>query len=50
VNNEIKRPETKKLIRQLLRLFGWCRDYIPRYSDIVFSFTNLTAEGKPIVA
>ena len=44
---EIKRPETKKEVRQLLGLFGWYREYIPRYSEIVCPLTNLTAKGKP---
>jgi hypothetical protein len=44
--SEIKKPENNRNVRQLLGIFGWYREYIPRYSEIVRSFTDLTAKGK----
>jgi hypothetical protein len=45
--NELRRPETKKQVRQILGLFGWYRDYIPLFAEIARPLTDLTAKGKP---
>jgi hypothetical protein len=44
---EIRQPENKKQVRQVLGLFGWYREYIPRYAEIVCPLTDLTVKGKP---
>ena len=42
----IKKPETKKQVRALLGLFGYYRDFIENYSQIVKPLVNLTRKGQ----
>ena len=43
----LKRPVTKKQVRQLLGLFGYFRSYVPMYSKIAKPLTDLTVKSKP---
>jgi len=44
---QIKQPETKKEVRQILGLFGWFRQYLPNYAEVAFPLTELTAKRVP---
>jgi len=46
VVQEMKSPENKKQIRQVLGFFSYCRDYIPNFSAIAKPLTDLT--GKQV--
>ena len=41
------RPETKKDVRRFLGLSGYYRRFIPSYSELAASLTDLTKKGKP---
>jgi hypothetical protein len=43
----LKRPETKTQVRQVLGLFSWFRDYIPRFADVARPLTDLTSKKIP---
>jgi hypothetical protein len=43
----LKRPETKAQVRQILGLFGWFRDYIPHYAEHAIPLSNLTSKRIP---
>ena len=45
----MKPPQTKKELSTLLGAFGYYREYIPHYSDIARSLTDLTKKGVPNV-
>ena len=43
----LKRPETKAEVRQVLGLFGWFRDYLPNYAEHALPLTELTSKRVP---
>ncbi len=43
----LKEPENKKQLRQILGFFSFWRDYIPNFSAIVKPLTDLTAKRVP---
>ena len=43
----LERHVAKKQVRQLLRLFGYFRSYVPMYSEIAKPLTDLTVKSKP---
>ena len=43
----MKVPETKKQVRQLLGFFSWFRDYIPNFAMHTKPLTDLTAKKIP---
>ena len=44
---QLKRPETKTQVRSVLGLFGWFREYIPRYAEWARALTELTSKRVP---
>ena len=47
VIHKIQAPTTKTELRQILGLFSFFRDYIPRFAEIVLSLTYLTKKNVP---
>ena len=47
VVHEMRRPESKKQIRQVLGFFSFFRDYIPNFSAIAKPLTDLTGKRVP---
>ena len=47
VVKNMKAPETKKQLRQLLGFFSWFRDYIPNFAMHAKPLTDLTAKRVP---
>lgn len=45
--HNMKIPETKKQVRQVLGFFSYFRDYIPRFSDLAKPLTDLTGKRIP---
>ena len=45
--HNMKVPETKKQVRQILGFFSYFRDYIPRFSDLAKLLTDLTGKRIP---
>jgi len=44
VVKNIKPPQTKKQVRQIIIFFSYFRDYIPNFSDLAKPLTDLTAK------
>ena len=44
---EMKVPETKRQVRQIIGFFSLLRDYIPRFADHAKVLTDLTAKRAP---
>jgi hypothetical protein len=44
---DLKEPETKKQLRQILGFFGFFRDYLPNYAQLAKPLTDLTAKRIP---
>ncbi|GFU49110.1 retrovirus-related Pol polyprotein from transposon 17.6 [Trichonephila clavipes] len=42
VINNLPVPKTKKELRSVLGLCNYCREYIPKYSELVYPLTELT--------
>ena len=49
VINNMKVPETKKQVRQLLGFFSWFREYIPNFAMHAKPLSDLTAKKVPSV-
>jgi len=47
VIESIQAPTTKTELRQILGLFSFFREYIPRYAEVVLSLTDLTKKNVP---
>jgi len=47
VVHEMKRPENKKQVRQVLGFFSYFRDYIPDFSAVAKPLTDLTRKRVP---
>ena len=47
VVHEMKRPENKKQVRQVLGFFSYFRDYIPNFSAVAKPLTDLTGKRVP---
>jgi len=47
VVHEMKRPENKKQVRQVLGFFSYFRDYIPDFSAVAKPLTDLTGKLMP---
>lgn len=47
VVEKIQAPSNKTELRQILGLFSFFRDYIPRFAEITQSLTDLTKKGIP---
>jgi len=47
VVENLKEPESKKHVRQILGFFSFWREYIPGYSDIAKPLIDLTAKRIP---
>jgi len=45
--HQMKIPETKKHIRQILGFFSYFRDYIPRFAEVTKPLTDLTQKRIP---
>lgn len=45
---QLKRPETKTQVRQVLGLFGWFREFIPNYAQVAYPLTELTSKRVPL--
>lgn len=45
--SRLPRPTTKKQLRSLLGLCNYYREYIPKYSELVFPLTELTKKKEP---
>ncbi len=43
----LKPPETKRQVRQILGMFSYFQEYIPRYADIAKPITDLTSKRIP---
>jgi RNase H-like domain found in reverse transcriptase len=43
----LRRPETKAQVRQILGLLDWFRDYIPYYAEHAIPLSNLTSQRIP---
>jgi RNase H-like domain found in reverse transcriptase len=44
---QIKRPESKKEVRQILDLLGWFWQYSPNHAETAFLLTELTGKRVP---
>ncbi|XP_035228920.1 uncharacterized protein LOC118201016 [Stegodyphus dumicola] len=45
--SRLSKPKTKKQLRSLLGLCNYYRDYIPKYSELVYPLTELTKKKIP---
>ena len=45
--NRMSRPRTKRELRRLLGAFGYYRDYVDHFADIVKALTDLTSKKIP---
>lgn len=46
---DLRRPETKKEVKQYLGFFGFYRVFLPAFADVAIPFTELTKKEKPNV-